>query len=334
MNKRSFSCLTAIITATLVASSDARGNCTPYKSSTDEDMFAVHGCFVEWAKWNARAYNVIDDDWAHRGYYDACNTSLEYYKHWDATYTLAHSNAFARGGFVTQGFHSGLADYVPMTENNTLPWHNPVTHIVEDVLKTGDHYDDGEFSIDPWPWEPNEIKLSCDSYSDADSPESSVAYRSSLLVHEGVHAWEEIAGTHSTHDDIGTDPWFYHRVDAYFGGDLWNQKTGGGTSHSVIQVQVEYLCDLVDNPGADMPLSVRAVAQDRGMSLAANKILNKVNGVSQIGTQVLGFVCGPPDLMAGPPDTSSGCSTMPCSTNHDCDGFGHCLPTHCCSGVE
>jgi hypothetical protein len=166
---------------------------------------------------------------------------------------------------------------------------------------------DGRFTVTA-PWLLNRIYSGCQVY---DGSEGGVAYRAGLLVHEGWHAWEHLTGNHSTHDEIFTDPFYYHEKGLYQGSDLWVERSGHGKSHSVKQVQAEFLCDLADAPSARIPLSIRVEAQAHATNMLVNGFGVFAPAANSQLSQESAMSCGAPDLLAGPePEPDDTCD--PC----------------------
>ena len=51
-------------------------------SQADMDLWNTHGCWQDFFLWQYRAYNMHQDAWSDRGWFDACNQNKEYPKHW------------------------------------------------------------------------------------------------------------------------------------------------------------------------------------------------------------------------------------------------------------
>ncbi|MBX3226723.1 MAG: hypothetical protein KIT84_39115 [Labilithrix sp.] len=305
----------------------AFADCTPMAMTlTDSAVFAVHGCDVRFPQWNAKEFNIEEEEWRTRGYHAACNTTLEYAKHWNAVYLIWRGNMFGRPTFGPQAFHDPERDYLEAARalDRGGRWHDKFEHRMKDVLPGRD----AESRFTYRPFAVNLVTSACVLYSGVGSyGVHSVTNRAANFVHESWHAWQDINGINARHNTKGVDGYFYHPKAQYSGGDLWQEKNGHRNSHSVFQVQVEFLCDTADNPGPFTPFVARVSAQIYATSLATSRLLSATrtpeDGLVRLGTGPA-YTCGSPDLLGEPvtpppPPPASTCNS--CTIDVECIGF-------------
>lgn len=106
------------------------------------------------------------------------------------------------------------------------------------------------------------------------------------------------------------DFFYSHAKSSYGRGELYVEKSGHASSHSVFQTQIEYLCDVSDNPLGDVPLINRQVAAVTAATLSNSNIVNPVP-----------FSCGSPSLLSSPlgaPPPVCGGGGKACNVVDDC----------------
>lgn len=72
----------------------------------------------------------------------------------------------------------------------------------------------------------------------------------------------------------GCDYFYFHGIGAYAFGAMWENDATANRFHSPNQVQVEYLCDVADQPQPWVPNSVRTTAENDANTRAAERFLN------------------------------------------------------------
>ncbi len=238
-------------------------------SQADRDLWATHGCWTDYFLWQYRAYDMHGSDWASRGWNDACNRNLEYPKHWNAayllTYGLADNNA--------QSFH-GTADYRATAEARASQFHDHISHVPVDDNSIFGSYDPNN----------GQVATSCPLY-DPSVANANPASRSGDFMHEGWHAyfdkygWDNgnVGGHRPTQGNCtakGCDYFYFHGIGAYAFGAMWQNDGTAARFHSPNQVQVEYLCDVADQPQPWVPNSVRLAAENDANTRAAERFIN------------------------------------------------------------
>lgn len=257
-------------------------------SQADQDLWATHGCWQDYFLWQYQAYDMRGDNWNDRGWNDACNVNLEYPKHWNAafllTYGLLDNN--------DQSFH-GTVDYRALAEAASSDFHDSTFQIPTDDTTIFGSYDPNG--------SPHAVATSCLLY-DAAQPNGNPASRGGDFLHEGWHGWLQKynwdngpcgghrCGPQNPGDPplgnctwTGCDYFYFHGIGAYAFGALYQTDGTANRFHSPNQVQVEYLCDVSDQPQWWVPQSVRLAAQADANQRSTARFINGP-----------GYYCGDP----------------------------------------
>jgi hypothetical protein len=222
-----------------------------------------------------------DDDWGDRGWNDACNMNMEYAKHWSAAYLITYGLA----DNPLESFH-GTVDYRGVAEADDNNYHGRLNHQPSDST-------DWFGQCDPDVGEA-EISTSCLLYSQSE-PHANPASLASTILHEGWHAWEwkydydggDNGGHHSGNTGnctwVACDYFYWHGIGNYNFGELWQNDGTANRFHGPYQVQLEFMCDLIDFHKSWVPASVISEAQ---ASVNGRLSTNFINGP--------GYRCGDP----------------------------------------
>jgi hypothetical protein len=252
-------------------------------SQADRDLYNVHGCWQAYFTWEATAYAIDSGDWSNRGWNDACNINLEYPKHWNAAYLVSYGLA----DNVSQSFH-GTVDYKGTAEAASSNYHDSLYHSITDDTTVY-----GRFSPAIWPWT-DRVDTSCLLYNRTVS-NANPASRGGDFMHEGWHANFDKNGIDN--GNVGghrqgpqgncsfssCDYFYFHGISAYAYGAMWENNGTASRFHSPNQVQVEYLCDVADQPRSWVPTSVRQAAAADANTRAVTRFINGP-----------GYTCGSP----------------------------------------
>ena len=259
-------------------------------SQADIDHWNTFGCWQEYFLWQYQAYDLRFGDWSNRGWNDACNRNVEFPKHWAATvlleYDLLDNN--------DQSFH-GMVDYWQTARAAGTAFHNAIYHLATDDTSVF-----GRFS--PQVFGPDQVQTSCLLYN-ATSANANPGSRSGDFMHEGWHAWLRKYnwnnGSQGGHRPCNTNPdgtctlgactfngcdyFYFHGIAQYVFGAMWENDGTANRFHSPNQVQVEFLCDVSDQPKSYVPASVRQTAAADANARAAARFINGP-----------GYTCGSP----------------------------------------
>lgn len=236
-------------------------------SQADRDLWTTHGCWTEYFLWQYQAYDMDDDDWVNRGWTDACNPNLEYPKHWNAAYLVNYGLLDNN----SQSFH-GTADYRATGEAASSNFHSHFIHVPSDRTDVFGSFGGGR------------LTTACPLYN-ATSANANPASRAGDFMHEGWHAWMEkynydngsVGGHRPTQGNCtatGCDYFYFHGIGAYAFGAMWENDGTANRFHSPNQVQVEFLCDVADQPATWVPNSVRLAAEADANARAVQRFIN------------------------------------------------------------
>jgi hypothetical protein len=239
-------------------------------SSSDIALFNAHGCGVKLPGtnvWFPRFYYtpffwdvLAQSGWRDRGFFDACNINKEFTKHWNSAKLLE----FGLVDNVNTSWH-GSADYI-FSARGQAPgsFHSKYFHRARD-------FQDGTIAL--WeftrnPFADNIVTSFCPLF-DPGSPFAVGAYRASAYVHEGWHGWQSkhlyrtshFAGPKDGCKVKSCDYYYWHGVGDFEFGHVFEFTRDGRFFHSPFQIQVEFLCDVVQNADTWVPATVRMEAE-------------------------------------------------------------------------
>lgn len=242
-------------------------------STADRDLWNTHGCWTAFFLWQYQQYNEGSDHWGDRGWNDACNVNKEFGKMWNAAYLVTYGLA----DNYAQSFH-GTIDYRQLAEGPDSNFKDSVYYAPVD-----DPSIYGSFQYH-WPGE-DEIDLSCPLFNASDS-HANPASRAGDYMHEGWHGWltegnwdngscgGHRCGPTGNCSVSNCDYFYFHGVSAYAFGALYQTNGTASRFHSPNQVQVEFLCDVSDQPQWWVPSSVRSAAAADADYRAVTRFIN------------------------------------------------------------
>jgi hypothetical protein len=272
--KRNIALVSAL--CTLGVASEALAVCDQSGASqADVDLWNLHGCWQDFLLWQYKAYDLRSDDWSNRGWNDACNVALEFPKHWNAAYLVTYGLA----DNPSQSFH-GTVDYRATAEAASSNYHDSLYHGITDDMSVY-----GRFSPRIWPWDTDRVDTACPLYNPTLS-NANPGSRGGDFMHEGWHAYFD--KNNINNGDVGghrpgpqggctingCDYFYFHGIGAYAFGAMWENDGTANRFHSPNQVQVEYLCDVADQPQSWIPASVRQTAAADANTRAVSRFIN------------------------------------------------------------
>lgn len=243
-------------------------------SQADIDLWNTHGCWQDFFLWQYQAYNMHQDDWSDRGWFDACNQTKDYPKHWNASYLVTYGLT----DNIAQAFH-GTVDYRAAAQAGDNNYHDTFTHQFSDSTDIF-----GAFS--PSVFGDNSLQTACPLYDMNVAPNANPGSRGGDFMHEAWHAWMDKydfdngdvgghrGGPTGACTINGCDYFYFHGIGAFNFGDMWQNDGTAKRFHSPNQVQVEYLCDITDLSQTWVPASVRMAASADASDRADNRFIN------------------------------------------------------------
>jgi hypothetical protein len=262
-----------VLLSTVLTASLAAAVCNQTAASqADRDLWRVHGCWEDFYLWHYRAYDMEEEDWDDRGWSDACNNRLEYPKHWNAAYLVTYGLL----DNYLQSFH-GTQDYRATAEAEESRFHDDFYHLATDRTDIFGAY------RPRWPGT-DQVFTSCLLYNPAVA-NANPGSRAGDFMHEGWHAWLDeydwdngSVGGHRPRQGActinGCDYFYFHGISVYLFGDLYQTDGTAARFHSPNQVQVEFLCDVVDQSEPWVTASVRIAAQADANTRSSNRFIN------------------------------------------------------------
>jgi hypothetical protein len=247
---------------------------------SDVQFFNFHGCdaldsqnqiwfplfYFKSNAWNVQGSNGWSPD---RGFEDACNISKEFPKHWNSAF-LIEEGMDPNFGSANIPWHSSL-DYSRIGRGAGNVVHPPYRHSVANANISFDKQPVAYFSPGGSFLSGNirQVVSLCGMFTQGFAF-NSVAGRAAVLLHEGWHAWEEkrhyeghVAnppGGSCTVAGKSCDFFFFHNLDDFPDGQMWQFTADGRLFHNPSQVQSEYLCDVVTTSVPGTPNSVLITA--------------------------------------------------------------------------
>lgn len=247
-------------------------------STADRSLWNTHGCWQEFFVWESKAYDLRSKDWNGRGWNDACNANLEFPKHWNAAYLVTYGLT----DNLDHQFH-GTTDYRQTAQAASGNFHKSIFHAPTDATDVFGSYNPSS----------GRVSTSCLLYNPA-SANANPASRAGDFMHEGWHAWLKkykfnngsVGGHRATQGACsakGCDYFYFHGIGAYAFGAMYQNNGTASRFHSPNQVQVEFLCDVVDDAKDWVSKSVRDAAQADANQRSAQRFINGP-----------GYACGSP----------------------------------------
>lgn len=258
----------------IVVSLTALAVCPNTATPEEHTLWAVHNCDSSFRSWFRDAYNLQSHHWDEGWGWDECNPEFAFPKMLNAGYLIAN----------------GLQD-------ETLgPWHS-----------SADYSNWGNAHQDDWRYEPKDedgtntpyatayggvwqfdrVEMKCPGFN------ASASTRAAVILHEATHMvyWRY---KHKANNPVNnctepcSDDWLFHELGEYGYGTL--DGTLEDHKHSMVQIQVEFLCDLAEFPDPWVPFAIAQRARAESTILMNNRIVSPP-----------GWTCGLPRPLAPPP---------------------------------
>lgn len=257
------------------------------------------GWTAEWTDWTVAAYALDGNEWAGRGWDQSNNVLLEFPKFWHTARMLSEMRFGSRdpnawmglppGLPITPSWHHPTDDYQPASEAADNAFHGAMRYSVADTCPGGPAIACNAVSATP-----AVITSTCFWYDGVSNVGNDVyntpIVRAADMLHEAWHSWQTqegySEGTATGHiganttecvNGVNSCDWFYpHTTSAYAPGEMYQHDMTENRFHSPFQVQIEYICDMVDNPNPWIPASAILVATNAAATFSTNFIMNGI----------------------------------------------------------
>ena len=242
------------------------GAVCPNTVETDEQaLWNVHNCWPAFRDWFRPYFNFQSDHWDGGWGWTSCDPTQAFPKMWNSAYLITY----------------GLEDWY------LGPWHSDVDYYRwASGDRSGFRYEpeDGSGNIAEafagW-FQTDRVEMRCPSFNNY-----TAGLRAGVMLHESTHimfgsstgGWSHQSnppGSNCT--EPCSDDWYFHYLNSYSYGSL------AGHRHSMIQIQIEYLCDLAEFGEGWVPYTTGLHAQSDANYYMTDRIRNPP-----------GWTCGQP----------------------------------------
>jgi len=246
----------------------------PNSVGAEQALWDEHSCRPEFREWFRDTFNLKEKRWDDGWGWDQCNPKFAFPKMMNSAYLLTY----------------GLQD------NSPGPWHSNEDYYTwasgrrhrfdYRPVDTGGAYarsladmrftDFGQLAL------VKRVEINCPAFTISSS------LRAGNMLHESTHIiywpWDHRSNNPGSNcSGKCSDDWFFHALDGYEYGQL------SGHTHSMNQIEIEYLCDQSEFPAPWVPAGVSLVARVAANSRMNNRVLNPP-----------GWVCGEPRPLFAP----------------------------------
>lgn len=278
---------------TLVLLPTVAGAVCPNTTETEEQtLWNVHNCWTAFRDWFRPYFNLQSSHWDGGWGWTSCNPTQAFPKMWNSAYLITY----------------GLQD------SSLGPWHSDVDYYRwASGNAHGFRYEPedagGPYAAAIWGWfTTDRVEMHCPSFNSR-----TAGVRAGTMLHESTHHI-----THWSHQsnlpgsNCGSTPcsddWYFHYVNSYPYGQL------AGHTHSMVQIQIEWLCDLAEFGEWWVPSQIAAITQSESNNRMNNRIRNPP-----------GWTCGLPRpvYVPPPPPPPSECGEIGtfCTADDECCSF-------------
>ena len=231
----------------------------------EQTLWNVHNCSPAFRDWFRPYFNLQSSHWDGWGW-TSCDPTQTFPKMWDSAYLLTY----------------GLQD------GGLGPWHSDVDYYRWAAGSQHDFRYEPEDASDVfataytgWLFT-NRVEMKCPSFNGR-----TAGVRAGTMLHEATHiiygsplgVWQHQSNPPGSNcgSENCSDDWYFHSFNSYPYGSLTNRL------HSMVQIQIEYDCDLAEFGEGWVPYTTRLLAQSEANNRMANRIRNQP-----------GWTCGQP----------------------------------------
>ena len=246
----------------------------PNTVGSEQALLDEHNCRPQFRQWFRNTFNLRKQDWDNGWGWDQCDPKFAFPKMMNAAYLLTYG---LEDG--AQGPWHGNEDYYTWASGRRH-------HFLYKPVDIGGAYAEtfadmrfnefGQFGL------VHRVEANCPVFT------ISSGFRAGTMLHESTHViyWIWNHGPNNPGSNCSThcsDDWFFHVSGNYEYGQL------SGHTHSMNQIEIEYLCDLSEFPAKWVPQGVSLVAAAAANSRMNNRIRNTP-----------GWICGEPSPLSTP----------------------------------
>jgi hypothetical protein len=237
--------------------------CTNTVETDEQALWNMHNCWPAFRDWFRPYFNLQSDHWDEGWGWETCDPTQAFPKMWNSAYLITY----------------GLRD---LTRG---PWHSDV-----DYYRWGGGSQHGfryesEFAFDVFAsafagwFVTDRVEMKCPSFNSR-----TASVRAGTMLHESTHiiysgsfdVWQHQSNRPGSNcgPTPCSDDWFFHSLNAYPYGSLVGNLFVAGYTHSMNQIQIEYLCDLAEFGEWWVPFTSGLLARNEANDRMNNRIRN------------------------------------------------------------
>jgi hypothetical protein len=241
--------------------------CTNSVETDEQTLWNVHNCWTAFRDWFRPYFNLQSDHWDGGWGWTACDPTQAFPKMWNSAYLITY-------GLNTSSAGPGHSDV------DYYKWAAGNQHGFRFEPEDGG----GAYAQAFWGiFTTDRVEMRCPSFNFR-----TAGQRAGTMLHESTHHithWGHQSNPPGSNcSEPCSDDWYFHYRNSYPYGSL------AGHTHSMVQIQIEYLCDLAEFGEGWVPFMTKVVAQSEANDRMTNRIRNPP-----------GWTCGQPRPIYVPP---------------------------------
>ena len=242
------------------------GAVCPNTVETDEQaLWNVHACWTSFRDWFRPYFNLQSSHWDDGWGWETCDPRQAFPKMWNSAYLITY----------------GLEDWT------RGPWHSDVDYYRwaagsrHDFRYEPEHASSAYATAFNGTFVTNRVEMQCPSFNGR-----TAGVRAGTMLHESTHiiygnsfgVWQHQSNRPGSNcSEPCSDDWYFHYLNSYPYGSL------AGHRHSMVQIQIEWLCDLAEFGEWWVPYTTGIIARSESNDRMNNRIRNPP-----------GWTCGQP----------------------------------------
>jgi hypothetical protein len=250
-----------LVAALLFLPAGAGAVCSNTVETDEQALWNVHNCWPAFRDWFRPYFNFQSDHWDEGWGWTSCDPTQAFPKMWNSAYLIT----YGLEDWSLGPWHSDV-DYYRWASGNQHGFRYEPEHAFQ-------YYAEAFWGF----WTTDRVEMQCLSVNNY-----TAGVRAGVMLHESTHImWEMEHQSNPPGSHCGSEPcsddWYFHFLNSYPYGSL------AGRVHSMIQIQIEYNCDLAEFGEWWVPFTTGLVAQSEANSYMSNRIRNPP-----------GWTCGQP----------------------------------------